>query len=179
MREQVERHEGKLRLLDSQVAMSKLVLRLTTRQRFSAGQEPAFKSLVGETFQDSVQGVVLAGKGLLLVLVALVPWSPLIALFVYLLYRVLRRWRAQNQARRAPAAIAGHPPWGQPPGTVPQSPATVPQPLAGGSVPAGEVTAPTPSPAAPQSSPHARPTDADPRSSETPSSSRDSRERDG
>ena len=51
---------------------------------------PTFGTSLGRTFWDSVEALEALGKGVVLFLVAIAPWSPLIALGLWLTRRPLR-----------------------------------------------------------------------------------------
>ena len=97
VREQIETIEGKLRLFDSQVAMSKVVLRITTRDRFTAGKSATLGEQISRTFSRSVATLLLAGRGLLLICVALAPWAAILGMVLLGGY-LLRRWLTTRRA---------------------------------------------------------------------------------
>jgi hypothetical protein len=99
VREQIELFEGKLRLYDSQVELSTLVVHLQMREKYVTST-PTLGEDARETLGDSWRALRSFVRGLALVVVALVPWSPLIALPVWLLLR----WRARRKIRRRPGA---------------------------------------------------------------------------
>ena len=74
VRETIERHDGKLKMFDKQVGLSTLKLELRTRQVFAASQPATLGERVSRTFRDSLGALTGFGRGLLLLLVALVPW---------------------------------------------------------------------------------------------------------
>lgn len=99
VRETIERYEGKLRLWDGQVAMSTLSLQLITRDIYSAGKPRTLGEQISQTLSRSWQGLLMAGRGLLLVGVALLPWAIPLLLLGWLSVRLLRRLGRRLAAR--------------------------------------------------------------------------------
>jgi hypothetical protein len=90
VREQSEVLEGKLRLYDSQVEMSTLTLHLVIYDRH-VRRAPSLAHDASETLSESWQALRHFARGLILVGVALLPWLPVLALFVWLVVRWSRR----------------------------------------------------------------------------------------
>ncbi len=105
VRERIETIEGQLRLLDSQVALSKLVVKLTTQDRFSAGKPSTLTGRIRRTLAGSWSGLVSAGQALVLLITALLPWSPIIGGLGYFLIRWYRRHQTSLMARRAATGV--------------------------------------------------------------------------
>jgi hypothetical protein len=92
VREQIELHEGRLRLLDHRVELGTLTVNLEIREQFQAGQPQGLGGQLGEVLSTSTAAVTTFLVGLLKVGVAVVPWAPL-AMAAWLAGRALRRWR--------------------------------------------------------------------------------------
>lgn len=91
VREQIETIEGRLRLYDSQVALSKVKLTVTTNQRFEAPPPTSYSSDLGRVLGESTGALLATLRGLSLVAVALLPWLPGLAVLGFLGYWILRR----------------------------------------------------------------------------------------
>lgn len=124
VREQIERFEGKLRLWDKQVAYSTLTLELITRDIYAAGKPRTMGEQISQTFSRSWEALQKAGRGLLLVLVALVPWMIPLLLLGWLGLRLVR-WMGRRMAAKTRArqqAYAAAQASGYVTGLVPQQP---------------------------------------------------------
>jgi hypothetical protein len=60
---------------------------------------PTFATRVARAFQNSVDGLVRFAENLILTVVAFLPWLPLWALGLALLWWLVRRVRARRRAR--------------------------------------------------------------------------------
>lgn len=105
VREQIERHEGKLRLWDKQVAMSTVELSLFTKQVYTASAPPTLSDKMSDTLGSSWGALVALGHGLLLLATLLVPWLLPLALIVLAARAVWRR-RRRNSTPPMPAPHA-------------------------------------------------------------------------
>lgn len=104
VREEIERHEGKLRLWDKQVAMSTVELSLFTRQIYFAAAPPTLGEKVESTLGESFGALVSLGQGLILLATLLLPWLLPLALVGLLVRAIIRRIRG----RRPTAAALAH-----------------------------------------------------------------------
>lgn len=102
VREQIERHEGKLRLWDKQVAMSTVELSLFTKQVYTASAPPTLGERMSDTLGSSWGALVALGHGLLLLGTLLVPWLLPLALAAFAIRTIWRRRRK----RTAPSLVA-------------------------------------------------------------------------
>jgi hypothetical protein len=93
VREQIEIFEGKLRLYDNQVELSTLAVQLVIREKYVATAPPTLGADARETLGDSWDALRRFARAVVLMLVALLPWSPVIALPIWLLVRWRRRRR--------------------------------------------------------------------------------------
>ncbi|MEQ9323859.1 MAG: DUF4349 domain-containing protein [Polyangiaceae bacterium] len=106
VREQIERHEGKLRLWDKQVAMSTVELSLFTKQVYTAAAPPTLSEKMGDTLGSSWGALVALGHGLLLLGTLLVPWLFPLALIALAVRAVWRRRKRPTVPFVAPNANA-------------------------------------------------------------------------
>ena len=91
VRETIERFEGRIRLWDGQVAFSTLTVTLSTRELYVAVAPRTLGSQIVHTFGDSWHALAAFGRGLLLVVVAVLPWLVPFALFVWAFVCLVRR----------------------------------------------------------------------------------------
>ena len=88
VREQIERLQARLTTLARLSAMTTIDLVMSEDRPFVPPSAPSFGTSIGRTLWDSVAALEALGKGLVLFLVAVAPWSPLIVLGLW----VVRRW---------------------------------------------------------------------------------------
>jgi Domain of unknown function (DUF4349) len=101
VRETIERHEGKLRLWSSQVALSTLTIELVELVERSShvAESPGLAARIGQTFDSSWGAMLSVGEAFVHLLVALSPWVPPFALFAWLCLcfsRAVNRRRARS-----------------------------------------------------------------------------------
>lgn len=96
VREKIESFEGKLRLYNNQVDLSTLVIHLTIQQKYVPPVAPSLLEDIKEVVRDSWDALKSLGRGLVLALFALAPWSIPLALVIGLLIR----WRRRRKARK-------------------------------------------------------------------------------
>jgi len=111
VRETLERLEGKLKLYDSQVAMSTITLRLVSLQTYQAGKPRGLGEQLSDTLGSSWQALVTFGRALLVIFVGLLPWLPLIIALGWLGWRLLR-W-VNRRLVSAPRTMAAAGPYGR------------------------------------------------------------------
>jgi hypothetical protein len=91
VRGEIEQLEGSLRLLTNLTSLSTITINATQRLAdYKPPESPLFSTLIGRTFWDSVNALVRLGKALILVVVAIVPWLPLLIALALLLRFILR-----------------------------------------------------------------------------------------
>ncbi|HEV3122265.1 MAG TPA: DUF4349 domain-containing protein [Isosphaeraceae bacterium] len=101
VREEIERQEGRLRLLENLTALTTVTIVLHEREGYVPPEAPSFGTLIGRTFSESVDYLVDLGKAVVLVAVAVVPWLPVLALVGLLLWLLVRRARRRLAAIRS------------------------------------------------------------------------------
>ena len=110
VRGDIERAQGRRNYLKNRVQLSTITVTLREVKDYKPPTAPTFGSRAGETFANSWENLVDFGSGLALVLVALVPWSPLwlpaLLALVWGIRRLVRLSRepAEPVQRRAPGA---------------------------------------------------------------------------
>jgi hypothetical protein len=101
VREEIERFEGKLRLFDNLVDLSTLTVQLSIQERYEPPRPPSFGEDARQILRDSWQALRSFGRGLLLAVIALLPWIIPAAAIIWLVRRLTRGWRAKRAARKA------------------------------------------------------------------------------
>ena len=99
VRGEIERFEGKLRLYDNLVDLSTITIHLSIQQKYTPPRPPTLLGDMQDTLSGSIDALGAAARGLLLVVVALVPWLVPMVLFVVLVVAAAR-WRMRKQARQ-------------------------------------------------------------------------------
>lgn len=84
----IEEQQGKIQRWDKETQFATINVSMLDRKDYAPPLVPNFGSSIGRTFQASVQAMVEFGKGIVLVVTALVPW-----LFVGALVAVPAWWR--------------------------------------------------------------------------------------
>lgn len=103
---EINRVEGKLRLLTDLVTLSTVHITVYERRGYVPQTEPEYATVLSRTWHRSLDTLVEFGKGVLVVIVALIPWLPIIGFVVLPIWILLRR-RSKKLARvRARSASA-------------------------------------------------------------------------
>lgn len=100
VRAQIEQMQGQLQRWDKETELATITVRLNERASYVPTTPPAYSTTIGRTFFGSLDVLVDFGKGLFLVIVALISWLPLIAL-VLLAVIVFNRRRRARRVRQA------------------------------------------------------------------------------
>jgi hypothetical protein len=103
VRQEIERIQGRLKLLGHLTELTTVTITLTERKGYVPPTAPTFGTTIGRTFEGSISALTSFGQGIVLILVALAPWLPVIALVVVLFWLVLRRLR--RALRRQPLEV--------------------------------------------------------------------------
>ncbi len=91
VRGEIEQGQGRLRYLANVSALSTVTVTASELRDYTPPISPTFSTQVGRTFFNSVQLLVDFGKGLMLLVVAGLPWLPVVALISWPLWRLMRR----------------------------------------------------------------------------------------
>ena len=91
VRGEIEQSQGRLRYLANVSALSTVTITASELRDYTPPISPAFSTQIGRTFLNSVELLVDLGKGLVLVVVAGLPWVPVVALIAWPLWRLMRR----------------------------------------------------------------------------------------
>jgi hypothetical protein len=106
VREQIERYHGKLKQLDGLINLSTLRLTLSIRQVYASSTPPSFGADASSTLGASWRSLLGFGRGLMLGLIALLPWLLPLGAAGYGSLRLVRRWRRRRAAARQSAEVA-------------------------------------------------------------------------
>ncbi len=100
VRGEVEQMQGRLRFLANRADLSTVTITATELKNYTPPQPVTLATQINTTFFGSLNALIALGESLLLVVIALVPWLPLIALGLLVAYRFYR-WSVQAEARAA------------------------------------------------------------------------------
>lgn len=116
LRRSIEEQEGRLRRWDKETSYSTVIVHLEQRKDYTPAGTPGFGTAVSRTWEGSLSLLSGFGKGVVLVVVALVPWLGVLLLVIapsaYLIWRQIRQTRA---SKAPPAAPPPSPPQAEPP----------------------------------------------------------------
>jgi hypothetical protein len=90
VREQIERYEARLKTLSRLTSLTTIDVIMREDKKFVPDSAPSFGTSLGRTFSDSVDALLNLGKGLVHLLVAIAPWSPLILIGLWLIRKPVR-----------------------------------------------------------------------------------------
>jgi hypothetical protein len=99
---ELEQLKGSVKLWDNQVALATVDIVMSERRQYVSPESPTFASSISHTFHGSLDNFLAFLQMAALVAVALVPWTPLIALGVGGLWLLFRR-PAQRPRLEAPS----------------------------------------------------------------------------
>ena len=94
VREEVERQEGRLRLLANLAALTTVTITAQERTNFVPTTAPTFSTRISRQFADSMKGLVDAAEGAAVWFAGIVPWLPVylvLAIIALVIYRRVRR----------------------------------------------------------------------------------------
>lgn len=103
VRGEIERMQGRLQYLEQLSALTTVTVTLHARKGYVPPQAPSFGTSISRTFGGSVDALASLGKGLVLLVVALTPWLPVVAVAVAPVWWLGRRYRRQLPATVTPA----------------------------------------------------------------------------
>jgi hypothetical protein len=106
VREQIERIQARLTTLSRLTAMTTIDVVMGEDKPYVPPSAPTFGTSLGRTFWDSVEALEALGKGVVLFLVAIAPWSPLIVLGLWLVRKPLRAAVVGVREAVRPTAVA-------------------------------------------------------------------------
>ena len=90
VRQEIEQMEGRVKRIDTVTAMTTVNISAREERDFVPPQAPTFGNELHQTWQDSTNTVADLGKAVVIVLIAIVPWLPLIMITGFIVWRLLR-----------------------------------------------------------------------------------------
>jgi hypothetical protein len=107
VREEIERLQGRLRVLGDLSAMSTITITVNEVKPFVTPGGTQFSAQIGRTFSDSLAAMRAMGEALVLLLVAVAPWLVLPALLGLMLWWMIRRNRSARPLPDGPRPEQG------------------------------------------------------------------------
>ncbi len=104
VRGEIEQMQGRLRFLANRAELSTVTITATEWKDYTPPAPMTFQAQLSHTFFRSLDGLVSFGKTILLLLVALVPWTPLIVIGLFVLLWLIRSERRAT-ARRSTGVL--------------------------------------------------------------------------
>jgi Domain of unknown function (DUF4349) len=109
VRSEIERMQGRLRALSNLTSLATVTISASEIKGYVPPQAPTLGTRLGRTFTASLETLRQFGEGLLIVIVAIVPWLPILALLVGVIF-----WRTRRAMARVPLPV-GIVPFSPPP----------------------------------------------------------------
>jgi hypothetical protein len=97
---ELEELKGTVKLWENQTALATVNITVHERTRYVAPKPPSFAGNVSSTFRSSLDGLILFVETLVLIVVAVTPWLPVIAIVGALCWLLLRRANQRPAASR-------------------------------------------------------------------------------
>lgn len=91
VRQEVEQIEGRLRFLSNQTDLSTVTISMQEVKNFEPEGSPTVKTQVQRTWDGSIDALKQVGLGILLMLVALIPWLILPAILLIVIIKITRK----------------------------------------------------------------------------------------
>jgi hypothetical protein len=98
----LDRLIGRKRVLDNLTELTTVTIQLQERGTYLPPDSPTFDTTIGKTWSGSIDVLVIVGKGIVLVAVALAPWLPVLTVISVPTWWI---WRRKKQVAGA-ATIA-------------------------------------------------------------------------
>jgi hypothetical protein len=105
VRGEVEQMQGRLRFLANRADLSTVTITATEWKDYIPPAPITFQSQLSHSFFRSLDALVVFGKTILLVLVALVPWTPFIVVGLFVVIWIVRSERRATARRSASAPV--------------------------------------------------------------------------
>ncbi|QDV86555.1 hypothetical protein TBK1r_55740 [Stieleria magnilauensis] len=92
VREEIERMEGRMRVLKDQTSLATVTLRVVEEATYEPPAAPTFSDRIAATWGGSLRSIGQIATGLVIVAVALAPWAVMLVPIAFLAYRFRTRW---------------------------------------------------------------------------------------
>ena len=102
VREEVERQEGRLRLLANLASLTTVTITASEAITFVPATAPTFATRASRTFEASYRGFVEFAQGFALFVIGLIPWMPIILILALIAFLKLRQTARLSAARITP-----------------------------------------------------------------------------
>jgi uncharacterized protein DUF4349 len=106
VREEIERQQGRLQLLANLTSLTTVTINLYELGHYQPAEAPSFGTSITRTFRGSFENLTAFGKSLVLVVVAVAPWLPVVALVGVPAWLIVRRRMHQIASRRRATPLA-------------------------------------------------------------------------
>ena len=93
VRGEIEQMQGRLRLLANLTALTTVTVTINEIKNYVPPAPPTFGAQLARTFQKSLGGLTEAGKGLIILVVAVVPWLVVLVLLAIPAWLIKRRYQ--------------------------------------------------------------------------------------
>lgn len=93
VREEIESAQGRLNKLTKLTELTTITVKLYERKQYVPPTAPSFGKRISDTLTASSNQLVIFVKNLVLIVIALVPWSPVLVLVFSIFYLICRRIR--------------------------------------------------------------------------------------
>ncbi len=88
--------EGRIKRIDAVIATTTVIISAREERNYVPPQTPTFGTEVQQTWQDSMDTLAEFGKSIAIVLIAIIPWLPIVMLPVFVGRRLLRRRKVEE-----------------------------------------------------------------------------------
>jgi hypothetical protein len=95
VRGEIEQMQGRIRYLRDVSALSTVTITATEIRDYTPPVAPTFATQIARTFRSSLDGLIDFSKSIILVVVAVVPWIPMLLILALLILWLTRRMRAR------------------------------------------------------------------------------------
>ena len=107
VREEVERMEGRVRLLANLADLTTVSITVEERIGYVPATAPTFGTRIRRTFESSTKGLMIFLEGLSLAVISVIPWLPVwlvLGGLAWLFVRTLRRWYVSSPTPPRPSS---------------------------------------------------------------------------
>jgi Domain of unknown function (DUF4349) len=105
VRGEIETVQGRLKYLADRTALSTVTIEASEIKDYQPPVVASFPTQLSRTFWNSVENLLAFGRGLLLVVVALAPWVPFIAVGLVVVMLLIRMGGRSSRKKQAPVTM--------------------------------------------------------------------------